>query len=233
MGQTDLKTGLWFPIKKMTWEYVNGEYENCVTKFTYGAQKLQDMYPDDPYLITFGGLKQVRQDQDIYHCPFANRMPVNREPRAEMLEVLGLDIDSPVDPVEYVSRSGGYRHGDSNDLFPEILASESGNYNFYFRPVSSYQFASSENLNLKRIAKGKRVKALVSEDKAKLECQGQIIGLIPGYIKELSKKYQDKLEITIAQVNEKVPPEYQFLLKASLKEEMGQPFTEMEYQAIN
>ncbi|MDJ0713923.1 MAG: hypothetical protein QNJ54_06855 [Prochloraceae cyanobacterium] len=232
MGQTDLRTGLWFPIKKMTWKYINGEYLDCVTRFTVGAQKLQSMYPNDPYLITFGSLERVRVARNLSSCSFANRMPVNRPVEPQMLEVLGLDPNSPVDPVEYVSRSGGYRHGDNNDLFPEVRADENGNYNFYFRPVSSYQFASLTKPDLNSVVKGDRVRAIIGESKTKLQCQSEIIGSTPGYINELIKQYQDALEITIEKVNRNVPVEYQFLCKARLDNLKGKPFSEMEYQPI-
>lgn len=232
MGQTDLKTGLWFPIKKMTWKYLEGKYVDCVTRFTVGAQKLQSMYPDDPYLITFGTLEQIRQDKDIQHSQFAKRMPVNHPVKAEMLFVLGLDPNSLLDPVEYVSRSGGYRYGDSNDLFPEVEADSRGNYIFYFRPVSAYEFASLKKTSLEKIGEGNRVKAVMGQEKVKLQCQGQIIGSAPGYIDELIKKYPEGIEISIAQVNKNVPAQYQYLLVASLNQEIGKPFTEIEYQPI-
>lgn len=232
MGQRDVKTGLWFPIKKMTWKYRQGEYVDCVTRFTVGAQKLQSIYPNDLYLITFGSLEQIRQARDIYHSPLANRMPVNHPVKAEMLSVLGLDPNAPVDPVEYVSRSGGYRYGDSNDLFPEVEADSRGNYNFYFRPVSAYELTSGRERGLEKSEFGERVKVVMEEGKIKLQCQSQIIGSAPGYISELIKKYHEGIEISIAQVNQNVPARYQYLLVASLNQERGKPFTEIEYQPI-
>lgn len=237
MGQTDLSTGLWFPIKKMTWERADGEYVNCVTAYTNGAKILRDMHPNNPHLVGFGSLERLRRDKDISRCSFANRMPLSRSPLPEKLEVLGLDSSNPdnVDPVEYVARSGGYRLGDSNDLFPEILLDKNGIYNFYFLPHSSYEFVNLKDeiyaLDYPKI--GEKLTPLVNKEKMVLQYKNYIVGSTPGYITQMIAKYGDQLKISIDKVNFIVPKNYRLLCCASLPESIGTPFTELEYQPIN
>jgi hypothetical protein len=230
MGQTDLITGQWFPIKKMTWDYIDGEYVNCITAYTNGAKILRDMYPHNPHLVGFGSLDRIR-------CSFANRMPLSRSPLPEKLEVLGLDSSNPddVDPVEYVARSGGYRLGDSNDLFPEILPDKNGSYNFYFLPHSSYEFVNlrDEIYSLNYPEVGKKLHPLVSNEKMVLQYKNYIVGSIPGYITQMIAKYKDQLKINVVKVNLSVPRNYRLLCCASFSEFIGTPFTELEYQPIN
>lgn len=232
MGQTDIQMGLWFPIQKMTWEYVGGEYINCITVFTRGAEKLQQMYPQRPHIVTLGSLDHVRRSRILNRCSFANRMPLKRLPSKNKLEALGLDPNTPVDPIVYVSRSGGYRYGDRNDLFPETAPDTWGNYNFIFRPVDCYKFASNDLPLLKNLKEGNQVTPLIRE-KVELKCNNQVIGVAPGYIKQLIKKYQDNLKIWIKRINYDVPPEYQFLCQATLPKDVGVPFSESEYQPIS
>jgi hypothetical protein len=235
MGQTDLKTGLWFPIKKMTWDYIDGEYLNCITVYTTGARRLLQMYPNNPHLVGFGSLDRVRKDKDIYRCPFANRMPLSREPLPEKLSVLGLDSEASerVDPVKYVARSGGYRHGDNNDLFPEITPDVNGVYNFYFLPISSYQIAHPDDGEFDYLTPGEKLNPILIDNQIKLQHLHTIIGSTPGYITELIKKYQDALALSIAKINSNVPKNYKLLCRASLDRSIGTPFKELEYQPIN
>lgn len=233
MGRTDLTTGLWFPIQKMTWKRQNHEYVDCVTVYTKGALKLEELHPEIPNLVTFGNLSQVFKYRDIYSCSWSNRLPVNRDPDPQTLEYLGLDPDALVDPILYAERSGGYRHGDRQDLFPEVQADERGNYNFVFRNVDAFQFTTANRPQLHQIQIGEAVTADLVEGKIRLNCQGYDVGSAPPYIRELSKKYRADLNICIYQVNPNAPFEYQFLFKASLNQEIGIPFCEPEYEPLN
>lgn len=159
-------------------------------------------------------------------------MPVNREPDPKMLESLGLDFNQ-FDPIEYVARSGGYRYGDCEDLFPEVQPDRLGNYNFVFRTVDSYTFSTPNRPELNSINVGDKVLATLIEGRLKLQCQDYIIGSTPPYIRELYKKYREHLKISVFKVNPEVPYEYQFLLLASLNQKIGIPFSELEYQPIN
>ncbi len=233
MGRTDKATGLWFPIQKMTWTHQNGEYLDCVTVFTNGARKLEQLHPEQPNIVTFGSLGQVIKSRDIYSCPWSNRMPVNQEPDPKILECLGLERDSSVDPVQYVARSGGYRHGDNRDIFPQVQADARGNYNFIFRNVDSYSFATINRPELNCIRTGEIVTPTLIEGKLELYCQGYNIGSAPPYIRELYKKYRDSLAISVYQINFQVPFEYQFLLLATLNQKTGIPLNEFEYQPFD
>lgn len=233
MGRTDMTTGLWFPVQKMTWTRQNYEYVNCTTVFTKGAKKLEELHPEIPNLVTFGSLEQVFQYKDIYSCGWSNRLPVNRDPDPQILKYFGLDPDAPLDPILYAERSGGYRHGDRRDLFPEVRADEQGNYNFVFRNVDAYQFATANRPELHQIEVGELVTANIIEGRIKLNCQGYDVGSAPPYIRELYKKYQDSLNISVYQVNLDVAFEYQFLFIASLNRETGIPFSETEYEPLN
>ena len=230
MGQTDLDTGLWFPIKKMTWKYLNGEYLDLKTVFTHGAEKLKNMYPEKSPFLLSGNLKRISRSNNISACPWRNRMPINRQPDPSLFSCLGLSPNPPYDPISYVSRSGGYRYGDTNDLFPEILPDPDGDYHFIFRPVDSYVFTNPNQPELETITEGEIVTPQLVEAQIKLSCQSQIIGIAPGYIRELIKKYQEQLSIKIYQVNYGLPLEYQFLCQATLNQNSGIPFTELEYQ---
>lgn len=150
MGRTDATTGLWFPVQKMSWKRQDHEYVDCTTVFTKGAKKLEELHPDIPNLVTFGSLNQVFKYRDIYSCGWSNRLPVNRDPDPQILKYLGLDPDAPVDPILYAERSGGYRHGDRRDLFPEVRADERGNYKFVFRNINSYKFTTSNRPELRK-----------------------------------------------------------------------------------
>jgi hypothetical protein len=232
-GETDSKTGIWYPIEKMTWTYRDGNYLDCVTVFTQGAKIFEEMYPEQPNIITFGSLDQVKRSDDIYSCSWANRMPVNRDPDPAMLEILGINDDLILfDPVEYIARSGGYKFGDKNDLFPEVQPDINGNYNFIFRTVDSYVFATKNRAELNCISVGEQVDLSLTEHRSELRCQNLIIGYAPRYIQELYKKYRDKLEITIFKVNSQSPYEYQFLCQAILNQREGKPFSELEYQSF-
>lgn len=233
MGRTDATTGLWFPVQKMTWRRQNHEYVNCTTIFTKGAKKLEELHPEIPNLVTFGSLEQVFHYKDIYSCGWSNRLPVNRDPEPQIIKYLGLDPDAPLDPILYAERSGGYRHGDRQDLFPEVQADEQGNYNFVFRNVAKSQFTTANRPELNQLQVGEVVTANMFEGEIKLNCRGYDLGSAPPYIRELYKQYRDSLNICIYQVNQDAPFEYQFLLLACLNREVGIPFSEPEYEPFN
>ena len=233
MGRTDATTGLWFPVQKMTWKRLNHEYVDCITVFTKGAKKLEELHPEIPNLVTFGSLNQIFEYKDIYSCGWSNRLPVNRDPDPQILKYFGIDPNVPLDPILYAERSGGYRHGDRQDLFPEVRADEQGNYNFVFRNVGASGFTTENRPELNQIKIGESVKADLVEGKIKLTCRGYDVGSAPPYIRELSKKYQSSLNIRVYQVNKNAPFEYQFLFKASLNREIGIPFSEPEYEPFN
>ena len=233
MGRTDKATGLWFPIQKMTWTYIDGEYSNCTTMFTHGADKLEKLYPEQPNIVTFGNLNQVIKSETIDSCSWANRMPTNQIPNSDIVNSLGLDRAFKIDPVEYVAISGGYRHGDMRNIFPEVRADENGKYNLIFRNVDSYSFLTKNKPELNNIKETEKVLPTFSEGRLQLNCRGLFVGFAPPHIKELYKKYRDDLEICIYKVNPKSPFEYQFILQASLDRQIGIPFSEFEYQPID
>ena len=94
MGRTDATTGLWFPVQKMTWKRLNHEYVDCITVFTKGAKKLEELHPEIPNLVTFGSLNQIFEYRDIYSCGWSNRLPVNRDPEPQILKYLGALVNA-------------------------------------------------------------------------------------------------------------------------------------------
>lgn len=233
MGRTDMMTGLWFPVQKMTWTRQNYEYVDCTTVFTQGAKKLEELHPDKPNIVTVGSLEQIFLYRDIYSCGWSNRLPVNRDPDPQILKYFGLLPDASLDPILYAERSGGYRHGDRQDLFPEVQADGQGNYNFVFRNVDASQFTTANKPELHQIKVGEEVTADIVDGKIRLNCRGYDVGSAPNYIRELHRKYQDNLNIRVYQVNKDAPFEYQFLFLASLNQEIGTPFSEPEYKPFN
>jgi hypothetical protein len=233
MGRTDKLTGLWFPVQKMTWSKNNGEYSNCITVFTNGAKQLEQLHPEQPSFVTFGSLNRVVKSKDISNCPWSNRMPVNQEPNSNVIEFLGLDSDLDLDPVMYVARDGGYRHGDMRNIFPQIEPDRFGQYNFIFRNIDSYCFSSENKSELNHIKQNERVTPQFIDGRLQLICHDSLIGYAPPHIRELFKKYQNNLKIEVYQVNQQAPFAYQFLLLATLHREIGIPFSEPEYQAVN
>jgi hypothetical protein len=229
MGRTDKTTGLWFPVQKMTWTYSNGEYSNCITVFTNGAKKLEKLHPQQPNIVTFGSLSQIIESPNIDRCPWSNRMPINQEPNCSIIEFLGLD-HAKLDPVKYVAISGGYRHSDLRNIFPEVQADENGSYNFIFRNVDSYSFSTENRPELNNFEEAEEVIPTLVEGKLQLNCRGLFLGYAPPYIRELYKKHHVDLEISIYKVNHQAPFEYQFLLLATLDREIAVPFSEPEFE---
>ena len=233
LGRTDKSTGLWFPIQKMTWGKTNSKYTDCITVFTNGARQLEQLYPTQPNIVTFGSLNQIIESESIDSCSWSNRMPVGREPNPNIIKFLGLDPNADLDPVIYVARDGGYRHGDLRNIFPQIEPDPFGKYNFIFRNVDSYCFSPENKSELNCIEETETVMPQFIDGRLQLICHNSFIGYAPPHIRELYKKYRNNLKIEIYKVNRQAPFAYQFLLVASLDREIGIPFSEIEYQAIN
>jgi len=232
MGRTDKATKLWFPIQKMMWDYHDGEYSNCRIVYVNGAEKLEQLYPEQPNMVSFGSLQRVITFDNLDRCPWSNRMPVNQEPSSDIAKILNFTSSSELDPIEYVAIDGGYRHGDMRNLFPEVEVDSNGKYNFLFRSVDSYTFASPNRSELNFIQSCGRVSPLFELERLKLVCGGYTLGYAPPHIRELYNKYRDSLNIEIYQVNSQASSTYQFLLKAVLDSQIGIPFSQPEYQPI-
>lgn len=232
MGKTDKTTGSWFPIQKMTWTFNNDEYLDCTIAFINGAKKLEQLHPQKPNAVSFGSLDRVVKYKDITSCPWSNRMPVNREPNSDLIKFLGFNKSSNLDPVKYVARSGGYRHGDLKDIFPQVREDATGKYNFIFRNVDSYCLSTKNRPELNELETEEKVIPVPIDQRLQLMCRSHMIGFAPPYIKELYKKYGEHLEIAIYQVNQQAPFNYQFMLQATLDKKIGIPFSEPEYQPV-
>ena len=227
MGRTDPKTDSWYPIAKMNWLRTGSEHKLKIV-FTRGAEKFAQLYPNCPNIITFGSLAKPRFYPNFSSCAWSNRLPVNRPIDPELAEYLGLG--SNPDPIAYASRSGGYRHGDYCDLFPETAKNDFNNYQYIFRPVARFAPSLPTHCNLNWIRVGDRV---TINSNFKLEVSGQTIGSAPPYIKYLYQQYGLKLHLNIHRVNPTAPQTYQFLVLATLLDPKTTPFSAPDFLPID
>ena len=130
MGWTDPISKAWYPIQKMS-KNADG-YRTCYVNGVFDAI---DASPNMQLLFEKKLIKplEVKITKEIPSV-FAQRMPIARpEDAVKELQLLGLP-KHPVDPIAYVSRSGGYSLTDGYDIFPEVTADANGDYHFYFSP---------------------------------------------------------------------------------------------------
>lgn len=254
MGEVDFDTGIWFPIKKMTWsEKKERNYLNCKIGFVEGAKQYQRLHPELKNLFMPRDINKVMQFRDVLSCSWRNRMPVSRPVEEKLKICLGLNSTNAVDPVEFVARDGGYRHGDLCNIFPEVAPNEQGNYNFVFRGIDRWVMSSSNKPELETISVGAKVtiqpptrEKLLSDEwkkttiepppeaiRMKLYAENYMVGYAPHYIQEFYRQFGEQLKIKILQVNSGVPFEYQFLFLATLSQKAGNPYLEPKLQLVD
>ena len=251
MGHTDLTTGKWFPFRKMIWEHKeDNNYFNCSISFVEGAKAFRTLYPKSEKVIAYG---EVRKDFDLYRCPWRNRMPLSR-PSAEKYKLFhgfgfyGFNSNENIDPIEYVAISGGYRHGDKNNLFPEVAPDELGYYNFIFCSGESWYFSDDNRPEIEDIPLGAKVSLQVPEKteikrgewqeytappeaiRMKMFVKEQLVGYAPYYIQDLYRSFGEKLQVAIVRKNLGAPFDNQFLFKATIHQSVGIPFSDEKYQ---
>jgi hypothetical protein len=232
MGEVHYPSGSWFPIQKLTWNRKDNRYVNCKIVFTEGAKELRNLYSSKTPLL-LRNLTKVIKSKDIESCLWQSRLPANGNylPDSSAIAKLGLDPGFAYDPIQYASRSGGYRKGDNKDLFPEIEPDEDGNYNFYFRGICRWNF-KSRNLKLETTEVGDKVLPIIEKGEWRLKNRDLILGSMPCYIQHLYFRFKDSLKITVAIVNQGAFDEDLIVYKAVLNQTVGIPFIEKEYQPL-
>jgi len=247
MGETDSRTGKWFPFKKMTWEEKKGtNYINCSINFIEGAKEFRALYPKSENVITYG---REMNYTDINCCPWRNRMPLSRPLEKSFRQFYGFDLEDKIDPIEYSVLSGGYRHGDKSCLFPELAPDEQGDYNFIFSGVDSWYMPSDNKPELEVIPVGTKVTLQLPEKweiepgewkeytsppeaiRMKMFAKGQLVGYAPPYIKDLYIRFGEQLQVETCKKNQGAPFDHQFIFKAIINQAIGIPFSEAKYEA--
>ena len=162
--------------------------------------------------------KQVSMD-------FESRMPLHHfkyVPKQQ--EWFGLPGD-PIDPIRFVARSGGYRYGDSYDVFPEIKPDLAGNYHFYFLPLDPWKTEPVIHEHILQLQLQQRLQI----DAGKLK-DGEIqLGKLPGYLSVMAQTCPEAVSIEVAKVNHKSPDYYSLLCHATVNGQLLTPFAGEEY----
>jgi hypothetical protein len=126
LGWQDYQSDLWLPVAKMTWAPDLSQY--CF-RYTKGMERVIEISPIEKSSF-------IRHPDRLYKShvteneslKFKSRMPLSRTRSVpKQQQWLGLPED-PIDPIAYVSRSGGRRINDSYDVFPEVKPDSQGHY---------------------------------------------------------------------------------------------------------
>ena len=254
MGKLDFKTGLWFPVKKIIWkEKQNDSYKDCSIHFVKGAQMYSSLYSERKNLFIPKDLNRIMKYKDLIQSPLRNRIPVARALEKEVAICLGFNSDFPIDPVEFLARDGGYRHGDLYDIFPEVAPDKRGNYNFLFRGIDIWTMSTNNKPELetiptqanviiklpqRKIVPGEWKKPMLESPpeaiRAKMYVKNQMVGYAPHYIQELYQQFKEQLKIEVFQVNFGVPFEYQFLFLATVNQTLAEiPYSSEKFRLLN
>jgi hypothetical protein len=223
MGWTDPVTKCWYPIQKMS-----SSATGYRTYYINGVFQAIEASPNMRLLFERGLIKpdEVKVSQKIPSV-YAQRMPIIRpEDAVKELEFLALPTH-PIDPIAYVSRSGGYSITDGYDLFPEVTVDAHGEYHFYFLSQNlAKEFGVSTHEYIDRLLVGT---VLECNRMGYLIHHNTILGKLPGYLADLVGQDRQIL-IEVAKINSQIGWRYYHLLcHATVK---FKPFTEAKYQQI-
>jgi hypothetical protein len=182
----------WLPVQKLIWS--NGIY-----RMGYVAGVRQAM-ATSPLWQNFFGLSPIDRIFVSHNVPaaFSCRMPLDRpEEMPDRLPHLGLPSDLK-DPIAYVARSGGYRHKDHRDVFPEINPDSDGKYRFFF---GLRDLEVEDPCSIAKIIRSGE--SLLTEGRnAIVSATNTRIGSIPGYIHALATEHPDLVDIKVERVNQ-------------------------------
>jgi hypothetical protein len=226
LGWQHPQSDLWLPVAKMTWAPDLSEY--CF-RYTQGMQKAIEISPIEKSSF-------IRHPDRLYKAhiteteslKFKSRMPLSRTryvPKQQ--QWFGLPED-PIDPIAYVSRSGGHRYQDSYDVFPEIKPDLQGSYHFYFSPLGINQLDPNDYEHLLQLAPGNRLE--VTDNR--LSYGGFPLGRLPGYLLDMVRTCQEAVKIEVAKVNPKAPQFHSLLCHATVNGALLTPFAAPEYQTF-
>jgi hypothetical protein len=222
MGWTDPISKAWYPIQKMS-----KNADGYRTSYVNGVFDAIDASPNMQLLFKKGLIKPngVKISKEIPSV-FAQRMPIARhEDAVKELQLLDLP-KHPVDPIAYVSRSGGYSVTDGYDLFPEVTADANGDYHFYFLSRNLPDVGASiheyiDNLSVGTILEFDRTGYLIHHS--------TVLGKLPGYLVDVVGCGRP-IQIEVAKINSQIGWHYYHLLgHATVK---FKPFTEAKYQQV-
>ncbi len=182
----------WLPVQKLIWAdgiyrmgYVAGVKEAMATSLLWQ---------------NFFGLSPIDRIFVSHNVPaaFSCRMPLDRpEEMPDHLPHLGLPSDLK-DPIAFVSRSGGYRHKDHHDAFPEINPDSDGKYRFFF---GLRDLEVEDPCAIAKIIRSGE--SLLTEGRnAIAPATNSRIGSIPGYIQAFVAEHSDLVDIKVERVNQ-------------------------------
>jgi hypothetical protein len=215
---------LWVPVRKMVWQD-----EQYRVGYVGGVKQIAPAGSPWRHYFKPEGFGQVKQLPEV-HCDFAPRMPLDRPQEMKWyLPSLGLpeDLEDPLGnpagtAIAFVARTGGYRHTDTLDAFPEVEPDTDGCYRFYFL-LRKIHLIVPDLLDLVQEADS------IETDNwwAIHQTTGNKIGVLPGYIRSITIDHPDSVELKIHQVSHIPLLKHRFLCSATCKGFV--PFTTSEY----
>jgi hypothetical protein len=207
---------LWVPVRKMIWqdEQYRVGYVGGVKQIAHAGSPWRHYFKPE-------GFEQVKQLPEV-HCDFAPRMPLDRPQEMRWyLPSLGLPEDLE-DPISFVARTGGYRHTDTLDAFPEVEPDADGCYRFYFL-LRKLHLIQPNLLDLVQ-----ETDSIEPDDWWAIhQTTGHKIGVLPGYIRSVTIDHPDSVKLKIHQVSHIPLLKHRFLCSATCKGFV--PFTASEY----
>lgn len=227
LGWQDPSSDLWLPVAKMTWAEDLSQY--CL-RYTKGMEQAIAINPIEK--STF-----IHHPNRLYQShitegeslKFKSRMPLSRTshvPRHQRW--FGLAEEHPIDPIAYVARSGGYRHQDTYNVFPEIRLDADNCYHFYFLPLDPWEIQPDVYQRLLEYKSGHPLQI----DSNKVRDGETLIGKLPGHLAEIANSCPNAISINVAKVNPKSPHYYSLLVHARVDGRMYTPFTSVAYQTF-
>lgn len=207
---------LWVPVRKMIWQD-----EQYRVGYVGGVKQIAPAGSPWRHYFRPEGFEQVKQLHEV-HCDFAPRMPLDRPQEMKWyLPSLGLPADLN-NPISFVARTGGYRHTDTLDAFPEVEPDADGCYRFYFL-LRKLHLIAPDILDVVKVTD-----AIESDDWWAIhKPTGYKIGVLPGYIRSLITDNPRSVEIKIDQINSNATLQDRLLCSAICKGCV--PFTNLEY----
>lgn len=224
LGWQDYQSDLWLPVAKMTWAPDLSRY--CL-RYTKGMERAIEISPiEKSSFITHPDRLYQSHVTENESLKFKSRMPLSRTRYVpQQQQWLGLPED-PIDPIAYVSRSGGRRYQDSYDVFPEIKPDSQGNYHFHFLPLDISKLEPDCYEYLLQLAPGHQLEVT----DGRLDDGRFQLGRLPGYLLEMARTCPWAIQIEVARVNPKAPQFHSLLCHATVNGALLTPFANPEYQ---
>lgn len=227
LGWQDYQSDLWLPVAKMTWKPDLSQY--CFG-YTKGMERAIEVSPiEKSSFITNPDRLYQSHVTENESLKFKSRMPLSQTKYVpKQQQWLGLPED-PIDPIAYVSRSGGKRHSDSYDVFPEVTPDAEGNYHFHFLPFDLNKLEPDSYAHLLQLPPG-QILRVVNDRLGDGRFQ---LGKLPGYLLALVRSCRQAIQIEVARINPKAPQFHSLLCHATVNGRLLTPFTAPEYQTYD